>query len=112
MSKTNAVRLVGHLGKNPEIIKAENKTSVLSISMATNQSYKDAGGNMVEKTEWHNIVCFGKVAELFEKYLKKGSYVMVLGRLQNRQYTDKNEIERYTTEIVCEEVLFLDSKKD
>jgi single-strand DNA-binding protein len=79
--------------------------------MATNETYKDAQGNKATRTEWHNIVSFGKVANLIIQYCKQGDHIMLSGRLQTRQYTNKENQQRYTTEIITEEILFLGGKK-
>ena len=108
MSKTNHVRLIGHLGQEPKMVSQNNDNIVLSVTLATSTKFKDAQGNKQEKTEWHNIVAFGKIATLINTHLKKGSFVMIEGHLQTRQYQDKEQKNRYSTEIICEEVLFLD----
>lgn len=112
MSKTNSVRLLGNLGANPKFINTNDQNTVLSVSLATHESIKGSDGNPVKVTEWHNLIAFGKVATLMNTYLQKGARVQVWGRLQTRQYTDKKGIDRYTTEIVVQEVLFLDKAPD
>jgi single-strand DNA-binding protein len=109
MSKVNEVRLIGNAGDGPKLVSAENQTSIISLSFATHEEFKDKEGNKQKRTDWHSIVAFGKVAELFMKYIKKGSKCLIIGRLQTRQYTAKDGSNRYHTEVVCEEVLFLDS---
>lgn len=110
MSKTNHVRLVGRIGQQPKLITADSGKYVLSFSMATDGSYKDKSGVKQERTEWHNVTAFGSVAELINKYLNKGSMLMVLGYLRTRQYKANDGTDRYATEIIVEEVLFLDTK--
>jgi single-strand DNA-binding protein len=110
MSKTNSVRLIGNLGSNPKLVSSDGKNSILSVSMATHMTYKGSDGEKTTKTEWHNLVAFGKVANLLNEYCKKGSKLMVEGHLQTRNYVNKENQEKYTTEIVIEEVLFLDAK--
>ena len=107
----NKVQLIGHLGGDPELRDA-NGTPVVSFSVATNESYKDQSGNLVERTEWHRIVAWRKLAEVMAEYLRKGSKVYIEGKLQTRSYDDKDGIKRYSTEIVASEFMFLDSKSD
>ena len=112
MSKTNSVRLIGHLGQDPKLISTGDSNSVVSFTMATNETYKDQQGNKATRTEWHNIVSFGKVATLINQYCKKGDHIMLNGRLQTRQYTNKEQQQRYVTEIITEEILFLGGSRD
>lgn len=111
MSKTNSVRLIGHLGQDPKLVSTNAESSVLSFTLATNETYKDIQGNKQTRTEWHNIVAFGRVANLLYQYAKKGDHIMLNGRLQTRQYVNKEQQQRYVTEIITEEVLFLGGKK-
>lgn len=111
MSKTNHVRLIGNLGGKPKLISTQEGQSVLSFTMATHETYKDQQGNKQSKTDWHNIVAFGKVANLINDYLNKGSQAMIIGKLQTRQYVDKQQNQRYVTEVIVEEVLFLGDAK-
>ena len=97
----NRVTLVGHLGKDPEIRRLENGAAVGKFTLATNENYKDANGDWQSQTEWHEIVVWRNQAEQAEKLLKKGSFVYLEGKLTHRKWTDKNGIERYTTEIVA-----------
>ena len=110
MSKTNHVRLIGRLGQQPKLVRTDSGTTVLSLSMATDGSYKDKSGIKQDRTEWHNVVAFGSVAELINEFLNKGSKLMVLGYLRTRQFTATDGSNKFTTEIVIEEVLFLDDK--
>jgi single-strand DNA-binding protein len=107
MSKSNSVRLIGNVGNDPKLVSQNEAGSILTMSFATHENFKKQDGTKEKKTEWHNIVAFGKVAELMLKYLKKGDKAMLEGRLQTRQYNDKTGNQRYVTEIVIEEVLFL-----
>lgn len=110
----NKVILIGHLGADPETKTVSDKT-VCQFSLATNESWNDKNGNKQEKTEWHKIVTWGKLAENCGKYLQKGREAYVEGRIQTRNYDDKDGIKRYVTEIVASEVKFLSSggeKKD
>lgn len=112
MSKTNNVRLIGHVGQNPKLVSAGEQNSVVSMTIATNDIYKDNQGNKATRTEWHNIVAFGRIANLIMQYTKKGDHIMLEGRLQTRQYVNKEQQQRYVTEIIAEELLFLGGKKD
>ncbi|MFA6233178.1 MAG: single-stranded DNA-binding protein [Bacteroidota bacterium] len=106
----NKVMLIGHLGSDPELRYTEGNVPVASFNVATNESYKDQSGNLVDRTEWHRCVAWRKLAELFGEYLKKGSKVYLEGKLQTRAWDDKDGNKRYTTEIVISDFTFLDSK--
>ena len=103
----NKVQLIGNLGNDPEIINLESGNTIAKFSIATNESYKNASGEKVVDTQWHNIVAFGKVAEIIEKYITKGKEVAVEGKLTTRTWEDKDGMKRYTTEVVCNELLML-----
>jgi len=107
MASINKVILIGHLGKDPEVRHLEGGNSVANFTMATNEYYKDKQGNRVERTEWHTIAAWRGLAELAEKYLRKGQQVYVEGRIRTRQYQDKDNQTRYVTEIVAEEISLL-----
>ncbi len=107
MAGVNKVILVGNLGKDPEVRYLEGGNSVANFTLATNEYYKDKQGARVERTEWHNISAWRGLAELAEKYLKKGSQVYVEGKLRTRQYQDKDQQTRYITEIIAEEISLL-----
>jgi single-strand DNA-binding protein len=106
----NKVTLLGHLGKDPIVKRTEAGIPVATFSMATSETYKDKDGNKQEKTEWHNIVVWRGLAEVAEKYLKKGSLVYVEGKMTTRSYV-KDEITRYITEVVAENFKMLDRKE-
>ncbi len=106
----NKVQLIGNLGMNPEIKTFAGGKKLAKVSIATNETYKNAKGEKVTDTQWHNLVVWGKLAEVVEKFLKKGSEVAVEGKLLNRNYTDKEGVKRYITEIQVNELLILDSK--
>ncbi len=106
----NKVMLIGRLGSDPEIRYTDSNVAVVSFNVATNESYKDSNGNLVDRTEWHRIVAWRKLAELFGEYLKKGSQVYLEGKLQTRDWEDKDGNKRYTTEIVVSDFTFLDSR--
>ena len=107
----NKVQLIGNLGMDPEVKSLDGGKKLAKMSIATNENYKNAKGEKVTETQWHNLIAWGKTAEIVEKFLKKGSEVAVEGKLINRNYTDKEGIKRYVTEIEVSEVLMLDSKK-
>ena len=109
MASVNKVILIGHLGKDPEVRHLEGGNSVANFTMATNEYYKDKQGTRVERTEWHNIAAWRNLAELAEKYLRKGHQVYVEGRIRTRQYQDKDNQTRYITEIIAEEITMLGS---
>ncbi|WP_151087520.1 single-stranded DNA-binding protein [Hymenobacter baengnokdamensis] len=110
MAGVNKVILVGNLGKDPEVRHLEGGNSVAHFTLATNEYYKDKQGARVERTEWHNISAWRGLAELAEKYLKKGSQVYVEGKLRTRQYQDKDQQTRYITEIIAEEISLLGAR--
>lgn len=107
----NKVTLIGNLGLDPEARYMPDGTCVASVSIATSEVWKDKQtGVQKESTEWHRVVFFRKLAEIVKEYLKKGSKVYIEGKLKTRKWTDKNGIERYTTEIHANEMQMLDSK--
>jgi single-strand DNA-binding protein len=106
----NKVILLGHLGKDPELRMTSSQNAVCNFSLATNERRKDASGNWSDHTEWHTIVCFGKTAENCSKYLKKGKQVFIDGKIQTRKWKDKEDKDRYTTEIVANNVTFVGAK--
>lgn len=111
MSKTNKVQLIGNVGQKPKLVGNNAESSVLVFSLATHETYKNKEGIKEKRTEWHNLVAFGRVASLVQQYVEQGSQIMVEGRLQTRNYIDKEGISRYATEIICEEVLFLHTSR-
>ena len=102
MAGVNKVILVGNLGRDPELKYLEGNVARVNFSLATSDSYKDKNGNRVDQTEWHNIVMWRGLAESAEKYLKKGTQVYIEGKIQTRQWNDKDGNKRNTTEIVAE----------
>jgi len=106
----NKVILIGNLGQDPELRYTSSGVAVASFSMATSESWKDQDGNVQEKTQWHKLVAWRKLAEIVGEYLKKGSKVYIEGRIQYRSYDDKNGVKRDITEIVVDQMLMLDSK--
>lgn len=107
----NKVQLIGNLGNTPEVKTIESGKKMARFSIATNEVYKNAKGEKVVETQWHNLVAWGKVAEIAEKFLEKGREVAIEGKLVNRNYTDKEGIKRYITEILVNELLLLGEKK-
>ena len=110
MSGVNKVILVGNLGKDPEVRYLEGNVPVAKFSLATTESYKNKEGNRVEQTEWHNVVLWRGLAEIAEKYLRKGSSVYIEGKIRSRSWDDKEGVKRYTTDIVAENMVMLGKK--
>lgn len=106
----NKAILIGNLGKDPELRYTSAGVAVATFSVATNESWKDQDGNVQERTQWHNIVAWRKIAEVCSEYLKKGSRIYVEGRIQYRTYDDKNGVKRYVTEIVLDQMVMLDGR--
>lgn len=107
MASVNKVILVGNLGRDPEVRYMPNGDAVANYSIATTETWKDKNGMRQEKTEWHNIVMYRRLAEIAGEYLKKGSSVYIEGRLQTRKWQDKQGNDRYTTEIVADQMQML-----
>ncbi|GIX37159.1 MAG: single-stranded DNA-binding protein [Silanimonas lenta] len=103
----NKVILVGNLGNDPEVRYSQSGSAITTISVATSESWKDKDGNPQERTEWHRVKFFGRLAEIAGEYLKKGRQVYIEGSLRTEKYTDKNGIERYTTDIIASEMQML-----
>ena len=110
MASVNKVILIGNLGKDPEVRYLPSGDAVANISIATTETWKDKGGEKQEKTEWHRVSMFSKLAEIAGEYLKKGSQVYIEGRLETRKWTDKEGHERYTTEIRADRMQMLGSR--
>ena len=109
----NKVILVGNLGQKPDMKYTQSNTAVANLSLATSESWKDKdSGDLKTKTEWHRVVYFGKLAEIAEQYLDKGSKVYVEGKLQTRKWQDQSGNDRYTTEVLGQELTMLDSRGD
>ena len=106
----NKAILIGNLGKDPELRYTNSGVAVATFSLATNESWRDPDGNLQERTQWHSIVAWRKLAEICGEYLKKGSKVYIEGKLQYRSYDDKNGVKRSVTEIVADGMVMLDSK--
>lgn len=108
----NSVRLIGNLGAAPEVKNLDNGNKMARLNLATNETYMNSKGEKVTETSWHNLVAWGKTAEIAEKYLDKGREVAVEGKLTSRSYTDKEGNKKYITEVVINEILMLDKKID
>jgi len=107
----NKVQLIGNLGNNPEIRTTEGGKKMAKFSVATNENYRTAKGDKVTETQWHNLIAWGKVADIAEQFLSKGSEVAIEGKLINRNYTDKDGNKHYVTEVQVNEILMLGDKK-
>ncbi len=107
MKSLNRVQLIGRLGKNPEVRYTANGSSVANFTMATNESWTGKDGQKNEKTEWHNIVAWGKLGEICGEYLTKGKQVYIEGRLTTRSWEDRDGKKRYTTEIKADNMIML-----
>ena len=110
MASINKVILIGNLGKDPETRYMPNGDAVTNITLATTETWKDKTGEKQEKTEWHRITFYRKLAEIAGEYLKKGRSVYVEGRLETRKWTDKAGTDRYTTEVIANDMKMLGSK--
>ncbi|MCC5915588.1 MAG: single-stranded DNA-binding protein [Balneolaceae bacterium] len=110
MSSLNKAMVIGRLGQDPEVRYTQSNTAVATLSVATSERYKDRNGEQQESTEWHRIVCFGRLAEICQQYLKKGSLAYFEGPIQTRSWEDKDGQKRYTTEIKALNMQMLDSR--
>lgn len=111
MASVNKVILIGNLGRDPETRYMPDGGAITNISIATTDTWKDKAGEKQEKTEWHRVAFFGKLAEIAGEYLKKGSQVYVEGRLQTRKWQDKEGVDKYTTEIIADRMQMLGSRQ-
>jgi len=112
MSSLNKAMIIGRLGQDPEVRYTQSNTAVATLSIATNERFKDSTGEWKERTEWHRVVAWGRKAEICQEYLKKGSLVYVEGPIQTRQWEDREGQTRYTTEIKALTLTMLDSRRD
>jgi single-strand DNA-binding protein len=110
MASVNKVILIGNLGRDPETRYMSNGDAVTNIALATTEVWKDKNGEKQEKTEWHRVTFYRKLAEIAGEYLKKGRSVYVEGRLETRKWTDKNGVDRYTTEVIATDMKMLGSR--
>lgn len=108
----NKVILVGNLGRDPEVHTASSGTIVTQLSLATTRRVKQTDGTYGDEVEWHRVVCFGKTAEIASDYLSKGRQIYVEGHLRTRKYADKQGVERWVTEVICEQLKMLGRKDD
>lgn len=108
----NKVQLIGRVGQAPEVINLESGKKLIKFTMATNDFYKNANGDKVEDTQWHNLVVWSKLTAVVEQYVKKGDEIAIEGKLTSRSYDDKEGNKRYISEIVVNELLMLGGKKD
>lgn len=106
----NKVQLIGNLGNAPEVRNTESGKKLVRFSIATNESYRNVNGEKITETQWHNLIAWGKVADIVEKYLAKGTEVAIEGKLVSRNYTDKEGKKKYITEIQVHELLMLGNK--
>ena len=109
-SLKNKVQLIGNLGNAPEVKNTESGKKMARFSIATDESYRNANGEKIKETTWHNVVAWGKVADIIEKFLNKGSEVAIEGKLISRSYTDKEGVKKYITEVQVNDLLMLGSK--
>ena len=112
MRGVNRVVLIGNLGRDPDVQRLEGNIAVAKFPLATTESYKDKEGKTVSQTEWHTVVLWRGLAELAERFLHKGSLVYIEGRLRTRNWEDAQNMRRYATEIVADNLVMLDRKKD
>ena len=112
MSSLNKVMLIGRLGRDPEIRYTKSGSGVANFSIATDERWKDKEGNRQERTEWHSIVAWGKLADFAQNYLKKGKLVFIEGRLQTRDWTDTQNVKHYKTEINAKDIRFMEKLDD
>ena len=112
MASVNKVILLGNLGRDPETRYTTGGDAVTNLNIATSEQWKDKSGEKQERTEWHRVVLFGRQAEIAGEYLKKGRSVYIEGRLQTRKYTDKDGVEKYSTEIVADRMQLIGSARD
>ena len=106
----NKIQIIGRLGQDPETRSTQNNTTVTNLSVATSERYKNKNGEQVENTEWHRVVAWDRLGEVCRDYLEKGSLVYIEGRVQTRDYEDKDGVKRYVTGIIAREMKMLDSK--
>jgi single-strand DNA-binding protein len=112
MASVNKVILLGNLGRDPETRYTTGGDAVTNLNIATSEQWKDKSGEKQERTEWHRVVLFGRQAEIAGEYLKKGRSVYIEGRLQTRKYTDKDGVEKYSTEIVADRMQLIGGGRD
>jgi single-strand DNA-binding protein len=112
MASVNKVILIGNCGRDPEVRYAQSGSAICNVTLATSRSWKDkTSGERVEETEWHRVVFYDRLAEIAGEYVKKGKQIYVEGRLKTRKWTDKDGVEKYTTEIIASEMTLLGSRE-
>ena len=111
MASVNKVILIGNLGRDPETRYTTGGDAITNLNIATSEQWKDKSGEKQERTEWHRVVLFARLAEIAGEYLKKGRSVYIEGRLQTRKYTDKDGVEKYSTEIVADRMQLLGGRE-
>ncbi|NCN98186.1 MAG: single-stranded DNA-binding protein [Rhodoferax sp.] len=111
MASVNKVILLGNLGRDPEVRYLPSGDPVANITIATSSRYKNKAGEMVDETEWHRVTFFGRLAEIASQYLRKGRPVYVEGRIKTNKYTDKNGVERYSTDVIASEMQLLGDRE-
>ncbi len=111
MNVRNHIHLTGNLGADPKTVTLDSGTTATEFSLATNEYFRDKDGNRQTRTEWHRIKAYGKLAELFDQYLQRGSQISIVGSMKYRKWVDKFEQPRLTAEVVAEEFTFLSSGK-
>jgi len=108
----NRVQLIGNMGQDPEVKNLANNKKMAQMRIATSESYRGADGKRVENTQWHTVVAWGSLAEIAERYVRKGNRVAIEGKLVHRSYEDKNGLKKYITEIVAGDMVMLDGRKE
>ena len=107
----NQIQVIGNVGKDPQIRAMPSGDLVANFSVATSEKWRDKSGEMMTKTEWHNVTCFGKLAEIAEKYIKSGKMVFIQGSLVTQKYTDKNGVEKTSTHVKADTIRLLGGEK-
>jgi single-strand DNA-binding protein len=107
MKGLNRVSLIGHLGKDPEVVQVSADTRVAKVSIATSESYRDKAGQLKTQTDWHALVMWGKLAEVAGAHLRKGTKLFVEGKLKSRKYTDKQGLTKYVTEVIVDSIIII-----
>lgn len=110
-SLRNKVQLIGNLGNNPEVVNLDSGKKLAKFSLATNENYTNAQGERITNTEWHNLIAWGKTADIIEKYLTKGKEIAIEGKLTSRSYETKEGEKRYVTEVVVSDLVLLGGKE-
>lgn len=112
MAVNNSITLIGHLGRDPELLRTKTDTEFVKFSLATSETYRDSQGDRQTRTQWHDVIAFGKLAEILFKHLKKGQEIAISGRLEYNEWTDKNDAKRKTAQVIASEFNFVGGKKE